>query len=85
MKRNITLDMRLKAACKPLTDLDRTHVVKNLQMAGSAVNTEMLVNVALHEPRTFKVDGLYKRYPFKRSKGLLFGLLYHELENAPAF
>jgi len=55
MKRNITLDMRLKAACKPLTELDRVHVVKNLQMAGSAVDTEMLVNLALHEPRTFKV------------------------------
>ena len=55
MRRNITQDMRLKAACKPHTSLDRVRVVKNIQMAGSALNSDMLVNLALHEPRTFKV------------------------------
>ena len=66
MRRNITQDMRLKAACKPHTSLDRVRVVKNIQMAGSALNSDMLVNLALHEPRTFKVikrdfNGLFRK------------------------
>jgi len=54
MKRNILFDQRIKAGVKPHSNLDRTRVVKNLQMAGSALNSEILANLALHEPRTFK-------------------------------
>ena len=64
MRRNITLDMRMKAACKPHTEMDRTQVVKNIQMAGAAINSDILVNLALHEPRTFKVT-----FRFRFSQG----------------
>ena len=55
MKRNILFDVRLQAAIKPHSNLDRKRVQNNLQMAGSALNPEILQNLALHEPETFKV------------------------------
>merc|ERR1712227_259565 len=54
MKRNILFDVRLQAAIKPYSNLDRKRVQNNLQMAGSALNPEILQNLALHEPETFK-------------------------------
>ncbi|CBY09432.1 unnamed protein product [Oikopleura dioica] len=54
MKRNITLDIRLKAALKPLTKMDSKTFIERLGKSGSGMNVETLVNLALHEPRTFE-------------------------------
>ena len=54
MFRNITLDHRLTAAVdNECAQMDRIHFAQNLQKAGSALNIEMLTNLALHEPQTF--------------------------------
>ena len=70
MKRNITLgnyclinallidndiDIRLKAALKPLSKMDCQTFIESLEKSGSGLNYESLVNIALHEPRTFEV------------------------------
>ena len=48
------LDERLNAAVNVECGLmDRKHFVENLQMAGAVINTENLVNLAIHEPRSF--------------------------------
>ncbi|CAG5098458.1 Oidioi.mRNA.OKI2018_I69.XSR.g15684.t1.cds [Oikopleura dioica] len=54
MKRNITLDIRLKAALKPLSKMDCRTFIESLEKSGSGLNYESLVNIALHEPRTFE-------------------------------
>ena len=74
MKRNITLgkviyfgksfqieilDIRLKAALKPLTKMDSKTFIERLGKSGSGMNVETLVNLALHEPRTFEVIRIY--------------------------
>ena len=76
MKRNITLgsvkyfeksfqilnlDIRLKAALKALTKMDSETFVERLEKSGSGLNVETLVNLALHEPRTFEVIRIYLR------------------------
>ena len=62
MKRNILFDVRLQAAIKPHSNLDRKRVQNNLQMAGSALNPEILQNLALHEPETFKVISSFRQF-----------------------
>ena len=55
IRRNVVIDNRLEASCAGKTDLHHEIVVDNLQKSGVMVNTEIITNLALYEPRTFQV------------------------------